>query len=155
MNAVSSRLGDDVQHGAAELSVFSVKTIRNKPEFFDGVQIRNQPGAQVTALAHIASIDQKGVRSLVLAVDGHVARRQRAGNGPVATDGARSRSSNSGLQAEKIDVAPAVERQRQDLLRLDNIAQLRGRGFYLHSISAHFNCLLNATHFERDVDFQL
>src|SRR5215469_8912932 len=46
MNGVGPRLGNGVHHCAAELPVFGVETVSDEAEFFDGVQIWDQPGAQ-------------------------------------------------------------------------------------------------------------
>ncbi len=69
MDSVGARLGDGVQHRSAEFSVFGVEAVGDKTKFLDGVKIRHQPGAQVAALAYIASVHKKRVCRFALAVD--------------------------------------------------------------------------------------
>ena len=73
MKPVGARLRDGVHHGAAELSVFGVEAVGDKAEFLNGIQIRNEPGAQVAALADVTSIHKKCVCGLPLTVYGDIA----------------------------------------------------------------------------------
>src|SRR5579862_1796090 len=68
VEAVGTRLGDGVHHGAAEFSVFRVKAVGDKPEFLDGIEVRNQSRAQVAPFADVAAIDQKRVGRLGLGI---------------------------------------------------------------------------------------
>ena len=61
VNAVGAGLGDRVHHRTAEFSVFGIKAVGDQPEFFDGVEVGDQPGAQVASLADIAAIHQEGI----------------------------------------------------------------------------------------------
>ncbi len=68
VEAVRARLGDGVHHRAAELSVFGIEAVGDKAKLLDRIKIWNQPRAQVAALADIAPVHQKRVRSLALTV---------------------------------------------------------------------------------------
>ena len=80
-------------------------------------------------------------------------------------DRARRRGRNARLQAQQINVAAAVERKSEHLLRVDDIAELRAFGLYLHGVGfdadglsrrpqshGHVDILL-VVHFHFDVRF--
>ena len=68
VEAIRARLGDGVHHRAAELSIFRVEAVGDKPKFFDGIKIRNQASPQISPFADVAAIHQKGVGRLALAI---------------------------------------------------------------------------------------
>src|SRR6185295_17376465 len=81
------------------------------------IQVRNQPRAKFSALADISSIHQEGIGGFSLAIYGKIPWRSYVSrNWPILLHGTRSDGHNSGLQAEKIYVAAAIERKRKHLL---------------------------------------
>ena len=73
MKTVGAGLGYRIHDRATEFSVFGIKAIGDEPEFFDGIQVRNQSSAQVAAFADVRPIYQKCVGSFTLAIYGDIA----------------------------------------------------------------------------------
>src|SRR5581483_9259446 len=87
VEAIGSRLGDCVHHRATELPVFCVKAIGDQAKFFDGIEIWNQTGSEVSSLADVAAVHQKCIGGLALPVDRNVPGvRDVSGDRTVATD---------------------------------------------------------------------
>ncbi len=68
VETVRARLGDRVHYRAAEFSIFRVKAVGDKAELFHRIEIRNQPGSQISSFADVAAIHQKRVGRLTLAI---------------------------------------------------------------------------------------
>ena len=123
MKAVGAGLSNRVHHRAAEFSILRIKAIGDQPEFLHGIQIGDQPGAQVASFAHVAAVHQKRVGGLPLPIYRQVARiwRVSPGNRPVLLYGAGCYRHHSRLQAQKVQVAAAIQRQRKHFFRFDHI----------------------------------
>src|SRR6266566_3310953 len=62
---------------------------------------------------------------------------------------------HSCLQAEEVQVAAAIQWERQHFLRFDHVAQLRVFGLDLHGIGRDFDHFIDTPNLQRDVDAQL
>ena len=58
------------------------------------------------------------------------------------------------MQTQQIDVAAAVQRQRQKFLGLDHVAELRRFRLHLHRVRFHADRLLDGSDFQHNIDFQ-
>ena len=157
VDAVGAGLGNRVHHRAAEFSILGIKAVGDQPEFLHGIKIGDQPGAQVAPLAHVAAVHQKRIGGLPLAIYGKVAsvRRVSPRNRPVLLNRAGSHRHHSCLQAEEVQVAAAIQWERQHFLRFDHVAQLRVFGLDLHGIGRDFDHFIDTPNLQRDVDAQL
>ena len=96
---------------------------RGMAEFRDGIEIRHQARAQVPTLTHIAAVYEKRIGRLALAVHRNIAGvEQIPGDGSVLLNRSRSKGHDTCLQTQQADIAAAVQRQREDLPRLDHLA---------------------------------
>ena len=62
---------------------------------------------------------------------------------------------NAGLQAEKIDVAAPVQRKSEHLLGIDDVAELRAFGLYLHGVGFNADGFCRRTQSHGHIDVQL
>src|SRR5437763_893635 len=123
MESVGARLGDGVHDGATEFSVLGVKGIRNQPKFGDRVEVWNDGSSQVSPFTHIATVHQKSVSGFALAVDRDVARGQSTRHLPVLLNRSRCGRRYTGLQTKEIDIASAIQRESEQLLRLNYLPE--------------------------------
>ena len=155
VKAVGTRLGDGIDDRTAEFSVFRIKTVRNQSEFLDGVQVGNQPCAEVASLADVSTVHQVRVRRFTLAIHGDVAGIQNARYRTVLLDRFGGARRDAGLQAQKVDEAATVQRQRQYFLGVNDVTQLRALGLHLHRVRHDFYLFRHTANIERYIVVQL
>src|SRR5580700_9876485 len=160
VKSVGARLSNGIDDRAAEFPIFRVEAVGDQAEFLNGVQVGYQTCPEVTPLADVSTVYQESVRRFSLAVHGDVAgaqnARYRTGISVGGTERAGAPRRNARLQAQKVDVAAAIQRQRQHFLRVDYIAKLRVFRLYLHGIGFHLDhFLLNGADLQSYIDLQL
>ena len=100
---------------------------------------------EISDAGHIASIHQEAVAVFPLAV-------YRDGSGAFPT---RTAGRHTGLQAEQVQVAPAVERQLHNFLLFDDFTQLGVGGFDLERLCVHAHFLLGLADLQHHVNAAL
>jgi hypothetical protein len=155
VKAVGARLRDGIHNRATELAVLGVKAVGDEAKFLDGVQVRNKTRAKVAALADVSAVHQERIGGFALAVYGDVAGVQSARNRAVLLDRLCGTGCNASLQAQKIDVAAAVQRQCKHFLGVDNVAELRVFGLHLHRVGFHADLFRHGSHVEGHIQVQL
>jgi hypothetical protein len=119
---VSPRLGDRIHDGAAEAAVFRVKAVRFQAKLRHRIDVWNDRRSHVAALGDVASIHQEGVCRLTCPIDGNVSGIKSPRYRTILRDGTCARRCDARLQSQQIDVAAAVERQRQHLFLLHYVS---------------------------------
>src|SRR4029077_10259265 len=90
-----------------------------------------------------------------LAIDGDVSGVQPAGDRAVLLDGFGGGGGHASLQAQKINVAAAVQRQREHFLRIDHVAELGVFGIDAHGIGGNADLFRHGTDVQRNVELVL
>src|ERR1700733_4791140 len=161
MKRIASGFGDDADLATAVLAIFSVEVAGDDAEFRNRIQVGYDGRAGIHVFFHVAAVHAEVVGRLALAVDGLVARVERAGrvgNSPAyvldraAGDGGLG--SDARLQRQKVRETPAIKRNRSDLAPRDDLPDLRACSFDMQSVVRDRHTLGYVADFERCVELQ-
>ena len=159
VKCIAARFGDDADLAAAVLAVFGVVVAGDDAELGDGIEVGNDGRAGVHILFRIAAVHAEIIRRFALAVDGKIARVQRAGGVqdrcPDILHRRRSDrrgGSDAGLQRKQVGVAASVQRNSGHLPPPNHLARLRVGGLDMQRVVGHGHRLVNRPRLEHHVD---
>src|ERR1700733_8730395 len=123
MELIGAGLGDHVDDRTREVAVLGVKGAGLQPEFLDGIEHWYRARSIRTVVLDNRSIHHESIGVFTLTIDREQAGSQIAGcdDGGLEWTGVANRG-DAGLQAEKVEIAAPVQRERNDLAVLDHIA---------------------------------